>query len=58
MIKDIRLKKFISKGDVVYKVFINGKFERTSKIKLILFILIENLKNVWDNINGFGNRVK
>ena len=63
MIKDIRLeKKFIyQKGDVAYKVFlINGMFRRTypkRKINSIYFDC-ENLKNVWDNINGFGNRVK
>ncbi len=63
MIKDIRLeKKFIyQKGDATYKIFlINGMFRRTypkRKINSIYFDC-ENLKNVWDNINGFGNRVK
>ena len=55
-------KKFIyQNGDTTYKSFlINGMFKKIypdRKINSIYFDC-ENLKNVWDNINGFGERVK
>ena len=60
---DMRLeKKFIyQNGDTTYKSFlINGMFKRiypSRKINSVYFDC-ENLKNVWDNINGFGKRIK
>ena len=61
--KDMRLeKKFIyQNGDTTYKSFlINGMFKKiypNRKINSVYFDC-ENLKNVWDNINGFGKRIK
>ena len=61
--KDMRLeKKFIyQNGDTTYKSFlINGMFKKiypSRKINSVYFDC-ENLKNVWDNINGFGKRIK
>ena len=61
--KDMRLeKKFVyQNGDTTYKSFlINGMFKKiypNRKINSIYFDC-ENLKNVWDNINGFGKRIK
>ena len=61
--RDIRLeKKFIyQNGDTTYKSFlINGMFKKiypNRKINSVYFDC-ENLKNVWDNINGFGKRIK
>ena len=61
--KDMRLeKKFVyQNGDTSYKSFlINGMFKKiypNRKINSIYFDC-ENLKNVWDNINGFGKRIK
>ena len=61
--KDMRLeKKFVyQNGDTTYKSFlINGMFKKiypNRKINSIYFDC-DNLKNVWDNINGFGKRIK
>lgn len=61
--KDIRLeKKFIyQNGDTTYKSFlINGMFKKIYPDRNIssIYFDCENFKNVWDNINGFGKRVK
>ncbi len=61
--REMRLeKKFVyQNGDISYKSFlINGMFKKiypNRKINSIYFDC-ENLKNVWDNINGFGKRIK
>ena len=61
--REMRLeKKFVyQNGDISYKSFlINGMFKKiypNRKINSIYFDC-ENLKNVWDNINGFSKRIK
>ena len=55
-------KKFVyQEGDDSYKFFlINGNFRKIFSQRKInsLYFDTESLKNVWDNINGFGNRTK
>ncbi len=55
-------KKFVyQEGDDSYKFFlINGNFRKIFSSRKInsLYFDTETLKNVWDNINGFGDRTK
>ena len=60
---EIRIeKKFVyQEGDDSYKFFLlNGNFRRIFSPRKInsLYFDTESLKNVWDNINGFGDRTK
>lgn len=60
---EIRIeKKFVyQEGDDSYKFFLlNGNFRRIFSPRKInsLYFDTETFKNVWDNINGFGDRTK
>ena len=60
---EIRIeKKFVyQEGDDSYKFFLlNGNFRKIFSPRKInsLYFDTESLKNVWDNINGFGDRTK
>ena len=55
-------KKFVyQEGDDSYKFFlINGMFKKLYPDRIInsLYFDTDDLKNVWDNINGFSDRLK
>tara|TARA_B100001057_G_scaffold167248_1_gene167938 strand:+ start:2586 stop:3233 length:648 start_codon:yes stop_codon:yes gene_type:complete len=60
---DVRIeKKFVyQEGDDSYRLFLlNGNFRKIYSPRKInsLYFDTEALKNVWDNINGFGDRTK